>query len=77
MDKSNNGAGENRTGDEYDAVLMLDDMESLLEDLEDAEAGGQHSSELQRQMRELGVANIDELRERISTLHARLDAEEG
>jgi len=61
---------------EYEAVLMLENLESLLEDLEDYGDATQLPLDLRTRMDDLGISNAAELRKRILELHAQLDAED-
>ena len=62
---------------EYQAVLMLDELESLLEEIE--EYGGERElpDDIVNRMSRFGVADERGLRDRIVELHTRLDADEG
>jgi hypothetical protein len=55
---------------------MLEDLESLLEDLEDYGDSAQLPLDLRSRMDDLDVSNAAELRKRILELHAQLDAED-
>ena len=66
---------------EYANLLELDDLETLLEELEESGVRDDLSfdqlpDETAAQARSLGVQSLGQLRERIVTLHARLDREE-
>ncbi|HKP53510.1 MAG TPA: hypothetical protein VJ183_12775 [Chloroflexia bacterium] len=61
---------------EYEAVLMLEELESLLEDLEEYGDTERLPSDLQSRMETLGISNAAELRKRILELHAQLDEED-
>ncbi len=63
-------------GAEYEAVLILEDLESLLEDLEDSGDSAQLPVDLRTRMDDLGISSATELRKRILELHAQLDAED-
>jgi hypothetical protein len=63
-------------GTEYEAVLILEDLESLLEDLEDYGDSAHLPLDVRSRMDELGISNATELRKRILELHAKLDAED-
>jgi hypothetical protein len=65
-------------GQTYDAMLQLDEMESLAEEIEEAglPAGAGMADlppELAARMSELGVRTMQELRERIRRMHQELD----
>ncbi len=63
---------------EYSETLLLEDMESLLEGIEEqVGVGGEPTMELGKRLTDLGVASVTELRTRILSLHERLDAEAG
>ena len=63
-------------GEEYEAVLMLEDLESLLEDIDDYGDTAQLPIVLRSRMDELDISNADELRKRILELHAQLDTDD-
>jgi len=74
-------SGKARDEREYADLLTLEEMESLLEELEDADITGAIRAEelpgdLAELARSLNVTSTDELRTRIRTLHATLDGEE-
>jgi hypothetical protein len=63
---------------EYQDLLALEDLESLLEELEEqwltGQVPGEHiPPELQERMQALGVKDVQQIRDRIMHLHARLD----
>ncbi len=63
---------------EYSETLLLEDMESLLEEIEEqVGVGGEPTMELHERLTDLGVESVTELCARILNLHERLDAEEG
>lgn len=67
---------------EYSDLLLLDNLESLLEDLEDAGALddldlSHMPTELADRVRDADVTSLDELRSMIAKLHAGLDSAEG
>lgn len=66
---------------EYDDMMLLEDLESLQEEIE--EAGLNESSspqalpmEFRERMADAGIRNLSDLRRRIEELHARLDSED-
>lgn len=61
---------------EYQAVLLLEELESLLEDIEE-QADGPLPAHLMAELGEYGLGDVKGLRLRIAELHARLDTEEG
>jgi hypothetical protein len=66
---------------EYKDLLVLEDLESLLEELEDhsltgLEPGEHIPAELREHMQALGVRDVQQIRDRIMHLHARLDDNE-
>lgn len=66
----------------YDNLLEVEKLETLMEDLEEAESQGKSGNldmdgDLQERMRDAGVSNIEELRARIASLHSKLDTAEG
>ncbi|HYO48466.1 MAG TPA: hypothetical protein VEW94_01340 [Chloroflexia bacterium] len=65
----------------YRRLVLLDDLESLLEELEEqgiAEDGARAAlpSDLYERMEELEVSSISEIRDRIAELHRELDQED-
>ena len=63
---------------EYRDLLALEDLESLLEELEELSltglVPGEHiPAELRERMQALGVKDVQQIRDRIMHLHARLD----
>jgi hypothetical protein len=65
----------------YRKLVLLDDLESLLEELEEqgiAEDGATAGlpSDLYERMEELEVSSITEIRDRIAELHSQLDQED-
>lgn len=61
------------TDGEYGLSLLLDDLETLLEEIDEQE-GGEISGELRERMVELHVESVAALRTRIIALHERLDS---
>ena len=60
----------------YADLLQLEDLESLLEELEESEEEGKPDElppDLQERLSELGLSNADEVRARIAQVHATLD----
>ena len=81
-DKENGDSPDTFTSQEYEAMLRLDDLESLLEDLEDEGVSGFERAEeipqdLRERMAELRVHDVQGLRGMILNLHADLDSDEG
>jgi hypothetical protein len=65
----------------YRKLVLLDDLESLLEELEEegiAEDGASAGlpNDLRKRMEELGVSSLAHLHARIAELHRELDQEE-
>jgi hypothetical protein len=63
---------------DYQDLVALEDLESLLEELEELSltrlAPGEHiPAELRERMQALGVKDVQQIRDRIMHLHARLD----
>ena len=63
---------------DYRDLLALEDLESLLEELEElsltGQVPGEHiPAELQERMQALGVKDVQQIRDRIMHLHASLD----
>lgn len=71
---------DNSSNPSYAKMLMLDDLESLLEEIEEHGLGTAQpsdlSADLREQMLELGVTSVPQLSERIAQLHAELDQED-
>jgi hypothetical protein len=81
-DRPGSGNGTPADDEAYEAMLALDEMESLLEDIE--EEGLPASAtiadlppQLAGRMDELGARSVGELRDRIRQLHEELDLAEG
>lgn len=67
-------------GNEYDSLLALEELESLLEELEEAGIEGDLAAarlpaDTDRRVREAGVDTTDALRTKIARMHAQLDQE--
>ena len=74
------GQGAHQSGD-YDVLRTLEDLESLLEELDEVGIEGEISVarlpvELRERVIAADVATTDELRTRIAKLHAQLDRED-
>ncbi|HUP27510.1 MAG TPA: hypothetical protein VM409_03670 [Chloroflexia bacterium] len=65
------------TGDtSYEALLDLEEMESLLEEIEEQEeSGGTLAANLSARLQDLGISGVEELKARILFAHAQLDEE--
>jgi len=66
---------------EYGDLLALEDLESLLEDLEEDGAVDPLDpailpDTLSERVKSLGLHSVDDLRTRIAQLHSKLDAED-
>jgi hypothetical protein len=62
----------------YDRLLEVEKLETLLEDVEDSGSGGEVGTldmdgDLRARMVAAGVNNTEELRARIASLHSKLD----
>jgi hypothetical protein len=75
MDRDEQENSFDLVGDEYKKMLLLDEMESLLEDMDEEE--GESPSDWRKKLSHLGLANRDDLVARIAALHAELDRSEG
>ena len=60
--------------DEYGKMLLLDALESMLEELD--ESSDDATRDNQSRLAELGLSNRHELVKRIAALHAELDSAE-
>ncbi len=72
----------NDSNNQYSDLLLLEDLESLLEDLEDAGEEGDFQdkelpADLDERIKDVGVTSLSELQARIADLHGRLDDQEG
>lgn len=74
MSQEDSMAGDGSSKEEYESTLMLDELESLLEDFEEHEGTGPLPADLQSQLDALGLRDANELRRRIADIHAQLDA---
>jgi hypothetical protein len=68
-------------GDDYERMLLIEDMESLLEEMEEAGVTGleppdRMPPELAARMDAAGVKNVEQLRELVTRLHSELDEDE-
>jgi hypothetical protein len=74
------GAGPVDDNDGYAVMLRLEDLESLLEEVEEAEEGGSAAARLpdglRERMEEMGVHSPDEIRREVSRLHRLLDEQQ-
>ena len=66
---------------DYELLQDLEDLESLLEDLEEQGLSGlaaheNFPDELMERMEGLGVQNVQQVRERVMHLHAEIDRDE-
>jgi hypothetical protein len=67
-----------QTGSEYDQLLLVEDLESLFEELEEAGFEGSLDSaalpaDLSKRVQAAGVKSVGELRARLEQLHSHLD----
>ncbi len=66
---------------EYERLALLEELESLLEDLEDGGIIGLYSGqavpdELRRRMDQVGARDVQQVRDKIMHIHAELDQDE-
>ena len=66
---------------EYQTLALLDELESLLEDLEERGITGLESpssipKDLQERMAELSVHDVQQVRDKLMHLHAQVDEDE-
>ena len=69
---------DNVSSSEYDDLILVEDLESLLEELDEAGVAGTFDlttlpPDLRERLESAGLASVDELRARIRGLHRRLD----
>ena len=79
--KGAKGPGDDHVDREYERLILLEELESLLEELEEQGISGMAANELipddlQNRMRKLDVVNIEQIRERIMHLHGAIDQDE-
>ena len=78
------GAGEPGIGPEnieYEQLLVVEELESLLEELEEQGVSGLAANEdipdqLRARMDDLGVHDVQQLRDRIMHLHTEIDGDQ-
>ena len=75
MSDERSAGGSSDDADLYNEMLRLEQMETLLEEIEelDADAASGLPPELQGRLASLGVADPSDLRHRVELLHASLD----
>jgi hypothetical protein len=69
------------SSEEYNTLLELEDLETLLEELEEQgiselTSGSALPADLQGRIRDLGVRDLQQIRDRIMHLHAALDQDD-
>jgi hypothetical protein len=67
--------------DEYKQLIVLEELETLLEELEEQDVSGLAANEvipdqLRARMDDLGVHDVQQLRDRIMHLHAEIDGDQ-
>ena len=77
-DELSAGSGSADTADLYNEMLRLEEMESLLEEIEELEESHDNAlpAELRSRLTALGLADQHDLRRRVEQLHASLDTAE-
>lgn len=80
MDQDGNTGG--FSSQEYETLALLDDLESLLEDLEEQGITGLEDEsnipgEIRERMEKLGVRDVQQVRDKLMHLHAQVDEDEG
>jgi hypothetical protein len=73
LETSGEGAEDAGSAEEYEATLKLEELESLLEELEECEGTGPIPADLQSRLQALGIRDEAELRRRIADMHSQLD----
>ncbi len=77
IDERDGGGGSSDEVDMYNEMLRLEEMESLLEEIEDSEADAAGlPPELQRRLDALNIADTHELRRSVEVMHTSLDTAE-
>jgi hypothetical protein len=82
MNETSDSNGYEPPGDqEYQTLVLLDELESLLEDLEEQGITGLEGrsnipEDLQQRMAESGVHDVQQLRDKLMRLHAQVDEDE-
>jgi hypothetical protein len=78
MTDMGNGTDQSPEEDEYDRLALLEDLESLLEEIEEqgvveVDQPGPIPADVLARMNTAGVRDVQQLRDRIRGLHAELD----
>lgn len=78
---SNTSSDQSLDSQEYETLALLDELESLLEDLEergvtDLEGASNIPEALKERMAELGVHDVQQVRDRLMRLHTQVDEDE-
>jgi hypothetical protein len=81
MADERNASGADQESEEYRTLVLLDELESLLEDMEDEGITGLAASEsipadIKQRMDALGVHDVQQVRDRLMHLHAQVDEDD-
>ncbi len=81
-DSNTNQEESSYSGEEYETLALLDELESLLEELEERgitglEGASNVPEDLQERMAELGVKDVQQIRDKLMHLHAQVDEDDG
>ena len=79
-DRTSPGAAEHEN-EEYQTLAILEELESLLEDLEDngitgISAGVSIPDDIRQRMERLGIHDVMQLRDKLMHLHAQVDEDD-
>ena len=80
-DKRIHRLGADQQSEEYKTLALLEELESLLEDMEEHGVTGLNDAadappDIEQRMNALGVATVQQVRDRIMHLHAQVDEDD-